>query len=141
MIFATLVGLLYWRYAKPEMASPVATPIALPISMLVYVALLIALTVKRQFWDSVVGIAIVASGFPVYHLFLARQGEGEEEKVDEDKVGEEEGKGRKESGDERGKRKGKPRIDGGKRQISATIALQKLLGVVEQEPEGERKRN
>ena len=141
MIFATLSGLLYWRYSKPEVRSSVTTPIALPVSMLVYVAALIALTVRRQFWDSVVGLGIVLTGFPVYYLFLAREGEEEmKEREEERNEGNEKRKGQKVEGGGK-KRRGKTRIDGEKTLIAFTRGLQILLGVVEQEEDGERKRN
>ena len=141
MIFATLVGLLYRRRTRPETRSPVATPILLPVAMAAYVAALIVLTVRRQFWDSLAGLAIVASGLPVYYLFHApkeEEGEEEEGKGEEQVTGKEQMKGKEEG---RRRKGGNARIDGGKRAAALTIALQKLLCVVEQEEDGERKNN
>jgi len=70
MIFGTLCGLLYLRIKRPDIVRPIKTPLALPVVMLIYVIMLIILTVYQKFMDSVIGMAIMATGLPVYLIFV-----------------------------------------------------------------------
>jgi len=70
MIFGTLCGLLYLRVKRPDMERPIKAPIALPVVMLIYVIMLIILTVYQKFMDSVIGVAIMATGLPIYFIFV-----------------------------------------------------------------------
>jgi len=70
MIFGTLCGLLYLRVTRPDMERPIKAPIALPVVMLIYVIMLIVLTVYQKWWDSVIGVAIMATGLPIYFIFV-----------------------------------------------------------------------
>ena len=48
----------------------IKAPIALPVVMLIYVIMLIVLTVYQKCWVSVNGVAIMATGLPIYFIFV-----------------------------------------------------------------------
>ena len=142
MIFATLLGLLYWRWTQPERRSPVTTPIVLPVAMLIYVTALIVLTIRRQFWDSLIGLGIVVTGLPVYFLFVRRADDGGGTSVKSGKDcagGSTIGKERDDVGGVKANI-GVTDVGPGK-MTRLTVIIQKLLGVIEQEDEASRKNN
>lgn len=69
-ILITIAGLLYMRYKHPEMNRPIKVNVIIPIIFLFICGFLVFLPLYVRPLEVGMGIAIVASGIPVYYIFV-----------------------------------------------------------------------
>ncbi|CAH1780167.1 unnamed protein product [Owenia fusiformis] len=62
----SVLGLIYLRYKRPELPRPIKFPIIIPISFLIICIFLLIVPLYAAPVDTGIGVAIVASGVPVY---------------------------------------------------------------------------
>ncbi|GLG95853.1 Large neutral amino acids transporter small subunit 2 [Gryllus bimaculatus] len=67
-VAASVAGLLYLRYTKPNIPRPIKVNLALPILFLICCVFLTLVPAVTEPWNTAIGLAITSSGIPVYYL-------------------------------------------------------------------------
>ncbi|KAH3842181.1 large neutral amino acids transporter small subunit 1-like [Dreissena polymorpha] len=70
VLTCVFAGQIYLRYREPELARPIKLPIALPVCLLGASLVILALTVYQKPNESLLGILFIATGAPVYVVFV-----------------------------------------------------------------------
>uniref|UniRef100_A0A224XFU9 Putative amino acid transporter n=1 Tax=Panstrongylus lignarius TaxID=156445 RepID=A0A224XFU9_9HEMI len=70
---ACIAGLIYLRKTKPNLPRPIKVNLVLPIIFLICCLLLVTLPILQEPMNTVISFLIIASGIPVYYLFVKRK--------------------------------------------------------------------
>lgn len=70
---ASVTGLLWMRYARPEIERPIRVSIALPIIYLIVCIFLVLFCCVKNTMEVGIGIFFIALGVPVYYVFIVWQ--------------------------------------------------------------------
>lgn len=67
---ASVAGLLYMRYTRPQLHRPIRVNSILPISFLIIVTVLVVCSSIAHPKEILIGLALIALGVPVYFTFI-----------------------------------------------------------------------
>ncbi|KAK9737189.1 Amino acid permease [Popillia japonica] len=67
-VAASISGMLWLRYKKPDMPRPIKVNLIIPVLFLLCCAFLIILPIPMQPWNTAIGVGITLSGIPFYYL-------------------------------------------------------------------------
>ncbi|GJQ83538.1 hypothetical protein Trydic_g10890 [Trypoxylus dichotomus] len=67
-VAASIAGMLWLRYKKPQMQRPIKVNLIIPVFFLCCCAFLIIFPIPTQPWNTVIGAGITLTGIPVYYL-------------------------------------------------------------------------
>ncbi|XP_069691973.1 large neutral amino acids transporter small subunit 1 isoform X2 [Periplaneta americana] len=76
-VAASIVGLLYLRYSRPDMPRPIRVHLALPISFLLCCLFLVSIPAIAEPINTVIGLGITLTGVPVYYIFIKSKNKSE----------------------------------------------------------------
>ncbi|KAG6462806.1 large neutral amino acids transporter small subunit 2 isoform X1 [Manduca sexta] len=74
---ASVVGMLWLRRTKPDIPRPIKVNIVIPYVFLIAIACLVIIPAIKQPQDTIIGIAILLSGIPVYYVCVKWQSKPE----------------------------------------------------------------
>ncbi|KRT84971.1 Amino acid permease [Oryctes borbonicus] len=67
-VAASIAGMLWLRYRKPQMPRPIKVNLIIPVLFLCCCAFLIIFPIPTHPWNTVIGVGITLTGIPVYYL-------------------------------------------------------------------------
>ncbi|KAL4230205.1 hypothetical protein ACF0H5_010590 [Mactra antiquata] len=70
VLTCVFAGQVYLRYKEPNLYRPIKLPIALPIILMILSIVILALTIYQKPQESGVGVLFIASGAPLYLIFV-----------------------------------------------------------------------
>nr|XP_023027382.1 large neutral amino acids transporter small subunit 2 [Leptinotarsa decemlineata] len=65
---ASIAGMLWIRHKEPKMVRPIKIHTSIPVLFLICCAFIIVFPIPKQPWNTVVGLAVILSGVPVYFM-------------------------------------------------------------------------
>lgn len=69
-VAASIGGMLWLRYKRPDMPRPIKVNLIIPITFLICCKFLILFPIPDNPWNALIGIGITLSGIPFYYLFV-----------------------------------------------------------------------
>ncbi|XP_059613343.1 large neutral amino acids transporter small subunit 1 [Phlebotomus argentipes] len=69
-ITACIAALFWLRRTQPSMHRPIRVNLAIPIVFFAFCCFLVFIPLVTEFWDFLLGIALILSGIPIYYLCI-----------------------------------------------------------------------